>query len=132
MPGAVRAIIAVLAGTILDLDGLARAQHVQGLDRPLDVNRHVLPMRQKIIIRTIDEIVPLITEVRAAAQRTAHALAELTTVELDGVEIPAWRSISENSFGGKRRVRCRDSAFRALGNRPPSPEFLFAMCLLAR
>lgn len=87
MPGAVRAIIAVLAGTILDLDGLARAQHVQGLDRPLDVNRHVLPMRQKIIIRTIDEIVPLITEVRAAAQRTAHALAELTTVGLDGVEI---------------------------------------------
>ena len=42
---------------------------------------------QKIIIRTIDEIVPLITEVRAAAQRTAHALAELTTVGLDGVEI---------------------------------------------
>jgi hypothetical protein len=44
-------------------------------------------MSLQVIIRSIEEIDPLLGEVRAAAERTAKELAELPTAGLDGIEI---------------------------------------------
>lgn len=44
-------------------------------------------MSKQIVVRSIDEIEPLLDQVRKAAERTAKALAELPTAGLDGIEI---------------------------------------------